>query len=46
MEGQTQTDLPSVYEEAYLAHPIDLHLATKTIQGAASFWPSLYGIFS
>ncbi|VDP08042.1 unnamed protein product [Heligmosomoides polygyrus] len=38
VEGQTQTDLPSVYEEAYLAHPIDLHLATKTIQG----WPRMH----
>ncbi|VDL74138.1 unnamed protein product [Nippostrongylus brasiliensis] len=37
VEGQTQTDLPSVYEEAYFAHPIDLHLATKTIQG----WPRI-----
>ncbi|RCN47683.1 B9 protein [Ancylostoma caninum] len=33
VEGQTQTDLPSAFEEAYFAHPIDLHLATKTIQG-------------
>ncbi|KAK5965493.1 hypothetical protein GCK32_021631, partial [Trichostrongylus colubriformis] len=36
VEGQTQTDLPSVFEEAYFAHPIDLHLATKTIQGERS----------
>ncbi|CAD6190787.1 unnamed protein product [Caenorhabditis auriculariae] len=36
-EGQTQTDLPSVYEEAFFGHPIDLHLATNTIQG----WPRL-----
>ncbi|KAK6017449.1 B9 protein, partial [Ostertagia ostertagi] len=33
VEGQTQTDLPSAFDEAYFAHPIDLHLATKTIQG-------------
>ncbi|KIH66201.1 B9 protein [Ancylostoma duodenale] len=37
VEGQTQTDLPSAFEEAYFAHPIDLHLATKTIQG----WPRI-----
>ncbi|KJH47283.1 B9 protein [Dictyocaulus viviparus] len=37
VEGQTQTDLPSVFKEAYFAHPIDLHLATKTIQG----WPRI-----
>ncbi|KAE9414988.1 hypothetical protein Angca_003425 [Angiostrongylus cantonensis] len=37
VDGQTQTDLPSVYEEAYFAHPIDLHLVTKTIQG----WPRI-----
>nr|CDJ90592.1 B9 domain containing protein [Haemonchus contortus] len=37
VEGQTQTDLPSVFDEAYFAHPIDLHLATKTIQG----WPRI-----
>ncbi|PIO64920.1 B9 protein [Teladorsagia circumcincta] len=32
VEGQTQTDLPSVFDEAYFGHPIDLHFATKTIQ--------------
>ncbi|CAL2042329.1 CBN-MKSR-2 protein [Caenorhabditis brenneri] len=36
-EGQTQTDCPSVFENAYFGHPIDLHLATSSIQG----WPRL-----
>ncbi|EYC06049.1 hypothetical protein Y032_0078g1164 [Ancylostoma ceylanicum] len=37
VDGQTQTDLPSAFEKAYFAHPIDLHLATKTVQG----WPRM-----
>ncbi|KAF1759629.1 hypothetical protein GCK72_016096 [Caenorhabditis remanei] len=36
-EGQTQTDCPSVFEHAYFGHPLDLHLATSSIQG----WPRL-----
>ncbi|CAK5107016.1 unnamed protein product [Meloidogyne enterolobii] len=32
VEGQTHTDLPES-ERAYFAHPIDVHLATRTIQG-------------
>lgn len=32
-EGQTQTDLPELEEVAYFSHPLDIHLATKTIQG-------------
>ncbi|KAL3096944.1 hypothetical protein niasHS_002660 [Heterodera schachtii] len=35
-EGQTQTDLSDT-DRAYFAHPIDIHLATRTIQG----WPKL-----
>uniref|UniRef100_A0A915ERN0 B9 domain-containing protein 2 n=1 Tax=Ditylenchus dipsaci TaxID=166011 RepID=A0A915ERN0_9BILA len=35
-EGQTQTDL-SELDKAYFAHPIDIHLATRTIQG----WPKI-----
>lgn len=34
---QTQTDLP-IMEKAYFAHPIDIHLATQTIQG----WPKIH----
>ena len=30
--GHTQTDCP-VLDRAYFAHPIDIHLATKTMQG-------------
>ncbi|CAD5206952.1 unnamed protein product [Bursaphelenchus okinawaensis] len=36
-EGQTQTDI-SVLEKAYFCHPIDLHLATRTIQN----WPRIH----
>ncbi|CAI5448156.1 unnamed protein product [Caenorhabditis angaria] len=36
-EGQTQTDCPSIFEQAYLSHPLDLHLSTNTIQG----WPKI-----
>uniref|UniRef100_A0A914DKI1 B9 domain-containing protein 2 n=1 Tax=Acrobeloides nanus TaxID=290746 RepID=A0A914DKI1_9BILA len=36
-EGQTQTDLP-ITEKAYFCHPIDIHLATKSIQG----WPKIH----
>lgn len=37
-DGQTQVDLPGIGEFAHWSHPIDLHLATKGIQG----WPKLY----
>uniref|UniRef100_A0A914UJ60 B9 domain-containing protein 2 n=1 Tax=Plectus sambesii TaxID=2011161 RepID=A0A914UJ60_9BILA len=37
-EGQTQTDLPEMNDVAHFCHPIDVHLATKTIQG----WPKIY----
>lgn len=33
VEGATQTDLAEVVEAAYFAHPISVHLATRTIQG-------------
>lgn len=32
-EGQSQVDVASIFEESYLAHPIDVHLITKTLQG-------------
>ena len=32
-EGQTQTDQPVIEQTAYFAHPIDMHLSTRTIQG-------------
>uniref|UniRef100_A0A7E4UYF3 B9 domain-containing protein 2 n=1 Tax=Panagrellus redivivus TaxID=6233 RepID=A0A7E4UYF3_PANRE len=35
-EGQTQTDLPTT-EAAYFAHPLNIHLSTRTIQG----WPRI-----
>ncbi|XP_054160833.1 B9 domain-containing protein 2-like [Oppia nitens] len=37
IEGQTQVDDPQTQEITYWCHPIDLHLATKGIQG----WPKL-----
>lgn len=40
IEGQTQTDSPSFGEIAYLCHPIDVHLATRTMQG--NHEPTLY----
>ena len=32
-EGQTQVDNPQSHDAAYFAHPIDVHFATKGIQG-------------
>ncbi|CAH8436004.1 unnamed protein product [Heterobilharzia americana] len=37
-EGETQVDCPLVGEKAYFCHPIDLHFATKGLQG----WPKLH----
>ncbi|XP_006627517.2 B9 domain-containing protein 2 [Lepisosteus oculatus] len=37
-EGQTQVDSPQIGEVAYWSHPIDLHFATKGLQG----WPKLH----
>ncbi|CAG5132914.1 unnamed protein product [Candidula unifasciata] len=37
-EGQTQVDNPESEDAAYFAHPIDIHFATKGIQG----WPRLH----
>ncbi|KAF4529859.1 hypothetical protein B566_EDAN017680 [Ephemera danica] len=37
-EGQTQVDHPSFEEFAYWCHPIDIHFATKGIQG----WPKVH----
>ncbi|XP_047568016.1 B9 domain-containing protein 2 isoform X1 [Lutra lutra] len=37
-EGQTQVDTPQVGDMAYWSHPIDLHFATKGLQG----WPRLH----
>uniref|UniRef100_A0A915PIN2 B9 domain-containing protein 2 n=1 Tax=Setaria digitata TaxID=48799 RepID=A0A915PIN2_9BILA len=36
-KGQTQTDLSEYGDFASFSHPLDIHLATKTIQG----WPSI-----
>ncbi|XP_068855208.1 B9 domain-containing protein 2-like, partial [Aphelocoma coerulescens] len=35
--GQTQLDDPQVDDEAHWGHPLDMHLATKGLQG----WPKL-----
>lgn len=32
-EGQTQVDNPQSGQMAYWAHPIDIHFATKGLQG-------------
>lgn len=32
-EGQTQVDLPQNEDEAIWSHPIDIHYATKGLQG-------------
>ena len=32
-EGQTQVDNPRNHEAAFFGHPIDIHFATKGIQG-------------
>lgn len=32
--GQTQIDNPQLNQAAYWAHPIDIHFATKGIQGS------------
>ncbi|KAG7275388.1 hypothetical protein CRUP_021586 [Coryphaenoides rupestris] len=37
-EGQTQVDFPQTGDTAYWSHPIDLHYATKGLQG----WPKLH----
>ncbi|XP_006771930.1 PREDICTED: B9 domain-containing protein 2 isoform X2 [Myotis davidii] len=37
-EGQTQVDTPQIGDMAYWSHPIDLHFATKGLQG----WPRLH----
>ncbi|ELV12198.1 Transforming growth factor beta-1 [Tupaia chinensis] len=37
-EGQTQVDTPQVGDMAYWSHPVDLHFATKGLQG----WPRLH----
>ncbi|KAG1706204.1 B9 domain-containing protein 2 [Nymphon striatum] len=36
--GQTQVDNPQINKAAYWLHPIDIHFATKGIQG----WPKLH----
>ncbi|KAG6926288.1 B9 protein domain 2, partial [Chelydra serpentina] len=37
-EGQTQVDHPQLGDVAYWCHPIDVHFATKGLQG----WPKLH----
>lgn len=36
-EGQTQIDNPQAHEFAYWSHPIDIHLATRGLQGRVNF---------
>ena len=37
-EGQTQVDQPSIGETANWCHPLDVHFATRGLQG----WPKLH----
>jgi hypothetical protein len=37
-EGQTQVDTPQIGDMAYWSHPIDLHFATKGLQGGYQTW--------
>ena len=37
-EGQTQVDCPAIGDIAYFSHPIDIHFATRGLQG----WPKLW----
>ena len=37
-EGQTQVDQPSQGEKAYWCHPVDIHFATRGLQG----WPKIH----
>ena len=37
-EGQTQVDNSEVGDTSYFSHPVDLHYATRGLQG----WPKLY----
>lgn len=37
-EGQTQVDTPQIGDMAYWSHPIDLHFATKGLQGGFLAW--------
>lgn len=37
-EGQTQVDTPQIGDMAYWSHPIDLHFATKGLQGGFLCW--------
>jgi len=41
-EGQTQVDCPGVGEEAYFSHPIDIHYATRGLQGWPKLWLQVY----
>ena len=37
-EGQTQVDTPDVGDTAFFCHPIDVHYATRGLQG----WPKIH----
>ena len=42
-EGQTQVDNPEIGDTAYWSHPIDIHFATKGLQGLCIHALSLLG---
>ncbi|XP_049813232.1 B9 domain-containing protein 2 isoform X3 [Schistocerca nitens] len=41
-EGQTHVDNPQYDEKAYWSHPVDIHFATKGIQGWPKFHVQVY----
>ena len=43
-EGQTQVDNPRNHEAAFFGHPIDIHFATRGIQGKEWSFSSLYDL--
>ena len=41
-EGQTQVDCPATGGVAHFSHPIDLHFATRGLQGWPKLWVQVY----
>jgi len=41
-EGQTQVDNPAIGEVAYFSHPIDIHYATRGLQGWPKIWIQVF----
>jgi len=41
-EGQTQVDEPATGEEANFCHPVDIHFATRGLQGWPKVWVQVF----